>query len=346
MATLKDVSKKAGVGLSTVSYVINKTGLHKVSPATQERIHRAARELGYTPNVAGRILNGGRSGMIGVIMPMRMPLIYSNVPADICALLRSKNYQVAVGVASSFPECLNVMNDMASRKVEGMIFFNCEEKLDDYYHKTQIPILHFDGMTGEIRMALEEGQLLAMRHLIEVHGHRKIGCFSSLRRFNLAKVAGYRKALKEAGLKHSEDWEIDAFENPDWIRETLAKIRRHQLTAMICNNDDYATKLICILMQNGIRVPDDCAVIGYDGDCYGPYLSVPLTTVVQPVSLLVQRMADAILKKIQDHILVKMEPEVLSPYLHIERSCGCQAHSEIQLQTFSSYSLDITDKKG
>ncbi len=345
-AILKDVAEKAGVAVSTVSYVINKTGLHKVSQETQERIRRAARELGYTPNMAGRILNGGRSGMIGVIMPMQMPLIYSEVPADICAMLRSKGYQATVGVATTSTERREVINDMISRKVEGMIFFNCEKEIDDYYGEYQIPILHFDGMDGEIRMALEEGQNLAMRHLIECHGHRRIGCFSSLRRFNQSKIAGYRKAFREAGLKHSEAWEIDAFDNPCWISETLEKIRKHRLTAMICNNDNYATSLIGMLMQNGIRVPDDCAVIGYDGDCYGPYLAVPLTTVVQPVSLLVERMTQLMLRKIREHILAKLEPEELRPYLHIERSCGCRNSTEPQLQTFCGYSIDTREQKG
>lgn len=338
--TLKDVAARAGVAVSTASYVINGTGLHKVGKAAQERILRASRELGYTPNVAGRILNGGRSGMIGIVIPMRMPLVYSEVPSDICAALRAKGYQVAFGVASTAEERLAVMDDLAVRKVEGMLFFNCEKELDSCYSRYPIPLLHFDGMDGEIRMGLESGQLLAMRHLIQVHGHRRIGCFSSLRSYNVAKVAGYRKAFQEAGLKHSMEWEIDAFQNPRWMEETLEMIRKHRLTAMVCNNDDYAANLIGMLMRNGIRVPDDCAVIGYDGDCYAPYLAVPLTTVVQPVSLLAQRMAERILEKIRGRILVKLEPEELQPYLSVGRSCGCEPCGELPLQNFSGYSID------
>ncbi len=66
MVTISDVAKKAGVGISTVSYVLNKTGLNKVGLKTQERIRAAAAELHYTPNIAGKALKKGVTYTVGV----------------------------------------------------------------------------------------------------------------------------------------------------------------------------------------------------------------------------------------------------------------------------------------
>ena len=320
--TLKDVAKAAGVAVSTASYVINGTGLNKVGKETQQRILSEAAKLGYTPNIAGRVLNGGRSGTVGIIMQMSFPWVYNDVPRLICMLLRKAGYQVTFGVADTQAERLAVLRDMSGRSVEGVILFNCSGEMDEWYGKLPMPMVIFDGMEGEIRMALEEGSRIAARHLLE-HGHRHVGCFTSLKATNIAKIAGYRRELGGAGIAWREAWEVEAFGDHGWAAKTLGAIREEGLTAFVCNNDNYAAKLMRVLLDAGIRVPEDVALIGFDGDSFGPCLAVPLTTVVQPVNLLARRMAALMLEKIGKQDFLKRPPETLEPYLHIERSCGC-----------------------
>ena len=345
-ATLKDVAKKAGVAISTVSYVLNGTGLHKVGEETQKRIFKAAAELEYTPNLAGRILNGGRSNIIGITIPLRMPLVYNEVPFRIVDQLRKKGYQSAISVASTPEGLAEAKNDLLARHVEGMLFFNCQTMLKPWYSSCSVPILHFDGLNGEIRIDLAGGEYCAVRHLMECHGHRRIGFFSIVpQSLPGDKYDGYRRALEESGVRDYQDWIIATDGNRHWEKELLDKIRKYRLTAFACNNDNYASILIATLIAHKIRIPEDIAVVGYDGDCYIPHLAVPLTTMIQPISEVIFRMTGQIIEKVSRQIRSELEPMTLKPYLHIGRSCGCSGTMKKNPDLFNGYSLDLCHTK-
>lgn len=334
-ATLKDVAKAAGVAMSTVSYAINGTGHRKVSEDVKKHILETAKKLGYTPNLAGRILNGGRSGLIGIVIPMSVPWVYGDVHTRIYNRLCKAGYHCAFGVALDPKERLSVLADMESRHAEGVIFFNnlCKSDMRDLYKAATVPIVTFDGIYGELNVDLELGTRLAVRHIIE-HGHRKIGYFTLLYGKNTPKEKGFMKELEANGIKYDRTLVVESYENPNWMTEMLSMIRSQKVTAVFCNNDNIAGKLMTLLSSEGIRIPEDLTVIGFDGDAFGSFLKVPLTTIVQPVNSIVERLSDIMVEKIAKNELSARKSEVLNPYLHIRSSCGCQ------------YSLPKTDMNG
>ncbi|MDF4804963.1 substrate-binding domain-containing protein, partial [Vibrio parahaemolyticus] len=164
----------------------------------------------------------------------------------------------------------------------------------------------------------EEGGYLATKYLID-NGHTDIACLSG--HFEkLAcqeRIAGFRRAMAEAKLPINEDWILEGNFECDTavlVADKIAAMEKRP-TAVFCFNDTMALGLMSRLQQNGIKVPDDVSVIGYDNIELAEYFSPPLTTIHQPKRRVGKNAFEILLERIKDKEhekrVFEMQPEIV-----------------------------------
>lgn len=200
---------------------------------------------------------------------------------------------------------------------------------DEFYQqmkKTQIPIVLIDSYCGDhyyhsIRIDDAYGSYLAAKHLLS-HGHREIAFFCGQIKENgvmKKRLIGFRQALEEYGVPYQEqnifEGQIDYRSGIALAKELVSK--KLPATAIVCAADILAIGAIRGLYEEGLRVPEDYSVIGFDDLEVSQYLTPGLTTVRQQISLKGQKAVELLLKHIEDPTLTKQE-EIL-PLQLVER---------------------------
>jgi LacI family transcriptional regulator len=316
--TIRDVARESGYSASTVSIVLNSAPLSRYIPEeTKGRIQTAARRLGYRPNPLARSLRSQRSNIVGVMVfditdpfctPILRGLENALYQANYLSLLADAHNE-----AHRFERYLEMLLD---RRVEGLIvvanWLVTDIKVLADLTEKQVPTV-IAGRAFEIENVStvsvdnEAGAALAIEHLYRL-GHREIAFLrgpktlaSSGQRWkgmrNFAQSVGLRldaKRVKE--LPESLD-PNSSFEAGGQLTTELLRAG-NSFTALLAYDDVTALGAMRALKKKGLRVPEDCSVIGFD-DVAQAGLSVPsLTTVRQPMeamgSMSVGIMLDAI----------------------------------------------------
>lgn len=303
MATIKDIAKQAGVSFTTVSNVIH-GNTKKVSPATIEKINDIMNELNYVPNMGARMLVGSSSKIIGVVcnfLPdeemasLHDPFI-SEILGEIEKELRLQGYYMMLYASRSTEDIAHLI---ATWNVDGVILVGlgtqaCRE-IGKYI---QIPAVYTDCYFDETERCInvgtadEEGGYLAAGYLIE-HGHTKIGYVDDGENQHVKpyqgagawRIAGYKRAMKEAGLVCTEKDILACSQDIGKQKELLERLYRRlpDYTALIFNSDYYAIQTMDYLRHRGILIPQDISVIGFDDIVMARYSYPRLTTIRQEI---------------------------------------------------------------
>ncbi|HEV2489406.1 MAG TPA: LacI family DNA-binding transcriptional regulator [Candidatus Acidoferrales bacterium] len=319
MVTIRDVARESGFSAATVSIVLNNAPLARYIPATTKgRIERAAKKLGYRPNVIARFLRSSRSHTVGVMVfdltdPFCVPILRgiesALYPASYVSILTDVHNQ-----PERFERYLEMLLD---RRVEGLIvvanWLHVDIDLLGDIEKHSIPAvmigrgLNTDSISS-IMVDNEAGARLALQHLYAL-GHRKIAFIRGPK--ILADTAPrWRGVLTFARSVHLPiDPKLVAdlpnsldpntsFENGFRLTESLLE-RRRKFTALMAFDDLSAFGAIRALAKEGMRVPEDCSVIGFD-DIAHSMLSLPsLTTIRQPLEAMGASAAKTVLEGIK-----------------------------------------------
>jgi LacI family transcriptional regulator len=304
--TLRDVAAESSVSPATVSIVLNNAPLARYIPSsTKDRIERAAKKLGYRPKVVSRYLSAKRNRTVGVMV--------FDITDPFCTLIL-RGIENTLYQASYLPILTDVHNQrgrferylelLLARPVEALIFvanwlFVDVDLLADI-EKRNIPAVMIgntigSGAISSVMVDNEAGAHLAMEHLYSL-GHRKIAYIRGPKM--LADSAPRWRAVRS--FARSVSLEIDpslVVDLPDSLDpnsgyeggiKLTEELLRHKkkFTAIMAFDDNTAFGAIRALSRAGLRVPEDCSVIGFD-DVPPSGLSVPaLTTVRQPMEAL------------------------------------------------------------
>lgn len=288
--TIKDVARRAGVGVGTVSRVLN--GSPQVRPDTREKVMAAIRELGFSPNLAARQLSGGKTFTIGVVSPFFTFPSFVERMAGIQDVLDDSPYDLVLYSVRA-PDRLHrqLRGILSQKRVDGLIVLSLRlDEAEVQRIDPHLPLVVVDNDEVEhyphVMIDNDAGGLMATRYLIE-RGHAAIGFIgdpidnpfgfnSTIKRFE-----GFKAALAEAGLPFQERWvrfgkydEASAREN---ARQILTQSPRP--TALFVAIDTLALGAMAAIYDLGLRVPDDVAIIGFDDIQAASYIR--LTTVRQ-----------------------------------------------------------------
>ena len=330
--TIADVARECGVGSMTVSRVMN--GKKHVSDAMTKRVRAAIVKLGYEPNEAARILKGQPPRTIGLIVPDLADPFFSTCAHAVQQLAAKHGYMTLLfaceGQKNTEAEELRMMK---SRNIAGILIVPSNVSSDHELKELRVrgmPIVMLDRTlpdldAGEVMVENREGAHKAINHLVE-HGHRQILCVGYDSRFNSIgqRIAGYREAMTEAGLKP----QLLIFNRETSIYPQLLKRLRstQRPSALFTLNNVTTTNVLHALQRANIGVPRELAIIGFDDLDLASLLAVPLTAVRQPVAELGRSAARLLLDWIRFGPGTEyLSPRVILPTeLVIRQSCGCE----------------------
>ncbi|WP_417555134.1 LacI family DNA-binding transcriptional regulator [Microbacterium sp.] len=290
--TLHDVARLASVSIKTVSNVIN--DYPHIRPATRERVEKAIAELGYTPNLTARNLRSGRTGAIALALPDLSLAYFGELAAQIIREAEAAGVVVLVEQTGADRDReLELLRSPRLKLTDGLIFsplgMGQEDAaaLDVSFPLVLLGERIFDGPADHVTMRNVEAARAATEHLLAL-GRRRIAVVGAHEGEVLGSAAlrlqGYREALDAAGIRYDEDivgyttlWH--RANGADSMRGILA--RGAQFDAVFGLNDTLALGAMRVLQEAGRKVPDDIAVIGFDGLDEAEY-SIPSLTTVDP----------------------------------------------------------------
>ena len=303
MVTIRDVARESGFSSTTVSIVLNDAPLARyIPPATKSRIVRAAKTLGYRPNLFARSLRSNRSQTIGV-------MVFDMIDPYCTLILRG--IENSLYQASYLPIVTDVQNDRArferylemllGRRVEGLIvlanwLFTDINLLADL-QKNSIPSvmigreLNSDAVSSVI-VDNEAGGSAAIEHLYTL-GHREIAVIRGPKTLSdtAPRWKGIRSFAQTKGIDLDSRLTVDlpesrdpmsGFEGGFKLITDLLK-RRRSFTAVLAFDDMSALGALRALSKSGVRVPEQCSVVGFDDIPPASICTPPLTTVRQPM---------------------------------------------------------------
>ncbi len=319
--TLADVARASGFSPSAVSLVLNEAPLSRYIPdVTKRKITEAAKRLGYRPDVFARSLRSQRSHTIGVLVIDLADPFCTLILQGIERKLLPTAYLPIVMDAHNQPAQLErYLELMVDRRVEGLVtvanwlLFDITllEDIDDRQIPTIVVGRDLESPTvNSVLVDNEAGGYLAMEHLYNL-GHREIAFVRGPRRLADSRIRwkGIRRFSQEKRLRIKPSLIRDlpsvmesksSFDGGQRLTKDLIE-SGESFTAVLAFDDLTAYGVIRALSEAGIRVPEDCSVIGFD-DIPAASLSTPgLTTIQQPMGEMGEYAAEYILRRLDQH---------------------------------------------
>ncbi len=285
---IQDVAQRAGVGVGTVSRVLNNSPL--VSDATRQRVLAAIAELNYVPNPSARRLSLGRTLLIAVIAPFfTRPSVVERL-RGIEQVLAGSPYDLIIYNVETPERRDEIIRELPRRDaVDGVIIVSLapQERERAYLLKSQVPLVLLDSSfdsEGSFSHVLSDdvrGGELATRHLIEL-GHRRIGYISDRldNSFNFTssrdRYQGYRRALETAGIVFRPSLHGQGEHGrPEARRLARAMLSLPERpTAIFAASDTQAMGVLEAARDLNLRVPEDLSLVGYDDIEVAEYLNL------------------------------------------------------------------------
>jgi LacI family transcriptional regulator len=320
------------VGLMTVSRVINHHP--SVRPSTRKRVEAAIVDLGYRQNEAARQLKGQRAKIIGLIVPDLSDVFFASCAHTIQHIARSHGYMTLVASSERDPDLeVSQAELMAGSMISGLLIAtsarqNSEKLLN--LQSTGLTIVAFDRplLGGDISSVLVEnsaGAKEAVQHLMQ-HGHTRIVCvgYDETVYTIQQRIEGYTQHMYSAGLKPQVVHGLVSLEEVRrWLAATMDTPDRP--TAIFSLNHRTSTFLLQAMTEQGVRAPEEMALIGFDDFDLASIMRPPLTTVAQSPVELSRRSMNLLMQYIQDPKSpdVRAAVKILLPTRLIVRgSCG------------------------
>lgn len=282
-----DVAKHAGVSHQTVSRVINNHP--NIRQSTQEKVLAAMQELGYTPNLAARALVTARSQMIGILAADTYMYGPSGMLHAIENEARKFGYATITCSVDTADESSisDGIEHLRRSGIEGLIAIIPHREAVDFVRSNMvsIPIVSIDShyRLDELSASIDnfQGAALATKHLIEL-GHKNIAHISGPANWidSQDRAAGYTATMLNAGLKPlviQGDWEIGT----GYRLATEIKFAERGITAVFAANDHLAFGVMRACQEQGLNVPVDLSVVGFDDIPEAAFWNPALTTLRQ-----------------------------------------------------------------
>ena len=328
--TSKDIAEMVGVSRQAVSAVLNGHP-EKVCAEKRRKIFHIAKNTQYRPNMAALKLSGHTKRKfavidIGLFPPVRLSILENltellaergidtrvTPPGDKGSKLRSLYDAAADGACVAFTDLKTELLDVKNFPIPLVIMGNASESCD----------ISFD---------YENGVRKVIKHLSEVHGHRKFALISSGKdaiSCGRELFRGFEKLLPEHGLTFEPECYIPAHRVKSPSDYAAMLVKEKQVTAFLCENDAIAARLTVDFQLRNIRVPQDVAVIGTGASFISELTGIPLTSIYLPAREYAQRACDIALQKMNsaaDAVSEERVPETVRTGLFLGGSCGCPA---------------------
>lgn len=287
---LREVADRAGVSIRTVSYALNSP--QRVAPDTLARVLAVVEDLAYSPNVVARGLKTGRTGLVGLIVPHLDGPYFAEVTRELVTELRAHGLTLVVDQTDGRPDRERELLLGGSRGAvfDALIVSPLALTAEDLARRspdTPVVLLGerlIDSAHDHVLVDNTAGAYDATRHLVE-RGYRRIAFVGHLHappsETSSLRLAGYRRALEEAGLPRDEDTPVlsDFGRAMGVMAMDRLLDRAEPPDAVFCVSDLLALGAVRAAHLRGVALPDALGVVGFDDVEDGRYATPSLTTV-------------------------------------------------------------------
>ncbi len=292
-ATRADVAREAGTSVAVVSYVVN-NGPRPVAAATRERVIAAIKKTGYRPNNVARALASGMTKTYGLVVPnISNPFIASLAHALQQEALDNDMVMLLGDAGDCRQRERQLLNNMLSQQVNGLLYVSVDRRpYIDLLRASGTPFVLIDQIDASAHQVNVlwvdecEASRRVTAHLLS-HGYQDIGIICGpLDRLNTQeRLQGWRQALAEYQLAERPEWIISTpYTFAGGYQAAMRMIQQKSLPrALFATNEAQAIGCIRGLAQQGVRVPEDLALVCFNGTEQSAYHVPSLTTVRQPV---------------------------------------------------------------
>lgn len=291
MVTIRDVAAKAGVSTATVSRIINNKG--QATPETIARVRAIIKELGYKPNVVARSLTSRKSNTIALLVPTIDNPFFPELARGVEDVANSYGMNVFLcNTDDERSKVNNYLNSLQERYVDGVIINSLNLTNEDLekLHSNGIPTVTLDRTFSthefsSITVKHRIGSQLATKHLIDI-GCKRIGLirgpeddFTAVQR-----MWGYRDYVKEFDWFDQSWIALGDFSVKSGYLCMKELFQRHpDIDGVFASNDLMAIGLLKAAHEWGRKVPDELAIVGFDGIDMSQYTTPPISTIKQPI---------------------------------------------------------------
>jgi DNA-binding LacI/PurR family transcriptional regulator len=309
--TIKDIAKMLGISKSTVSRAL--TEHSDVNPETRKKILEIAQKLDYQPNVIALNLKQQRTNTVGVIIPETVNRFFSKAVGGIQKIANLAGYNVIICQSNeSFATEKSNIKSLVATHVDGLLVAVSHEtsKTDHFDTLLQkgIPLVFFDRTCENLEASHVftnnyEISFEATEHLI-AQGCKRIAIIAGPQHLQNSRnrLNGYMDALKKNNLPIQESYIVYAdFKNENIEANTRALINLAQRPdAIFAINDMAAIEMIHVLKKNGLRVPEDVAILGFNNEHISKFIEPSLSTIDYPAYELGAMAAEILLQHIKN----------------------------------------------
>jgi LacI family transcriptional regulator len=330
MPTIRDVAKRAGVAPITVSRVINNSGYF--SQETRERVEAAIAELGYVPNTLARGLRSKRTNTLALVMTDITNPFFTNIARGVEDTASDAGFTVIYcNTDESEVKEYKYAQILAQKQVDGILLVPAcsNPKSVEFLQSVDISVVLLDrtvpGVKSDVvRCDSEDGAYRLVRLLIEL-GHRHIAVLTGPRGVSTAedRVAGYRRALSEAGLAENEQAYYGSFTQAcgyDLTMQIMAK--PSPPTALFGANNFISIGAMKALRDSGLRVPEDVAMISFDDLPVTFVVNPYLTVAAQPAYEMGQKATELLLNRLTGEAAEECQEVLLPIEIIVRQSSG------------------------
>lgn len=328
--TINDIARELNVSKSTVSRALQDH--YSIGEKTKEAVRQLAEKYNYNPNTIAASLFKKSTQTIGVIVPILSHYFFSTVIAGIEDTAYKAGYKVIICQSNeSYEREVIVAKTLLSARVDGVIASISRETNDAAHFKIfntkNIPLVFFDRLPGGIKSASvsvddQAGAFKVVEHLIR-QGHKTIAHFAGPQHITLAqnRLQGYKDALKKYKIPFKKELVYDCgFERQQGIDTAKRLLQQaHLPDAIFAVCDPVAIGTMLALKEQGVRIPEQIAVAGFNDDPTATVIEPALTTVAQPAFEIGQAAANIFLKQIKQS-RKKIINEVLQTTLVVRKS--------------------------
>ncbi len=287
MSTISDVARLAGVSAMTVSRVINNSGY--ISSETRERVEKVIADLGYVPNALARSLRFKQTKTLALVLTDITNPFFTTIARGVEDAASEQGFSVIFcNTDESESKEAEYLNVLLQKQVDGLLLVPACYSGDSvtFLQEHKVPVVVLDRRVSDVKIDTvrcdsEEGAYRLTRHLLDL-GHTRIAILSGPSSVSTAmdRVAGYRRALVEAGLSsraelvyHGEFVQTSGYQMA--LQALLVTLRP---TALFAANNFITSGAFRAIREAGLRVPEDISIVSFDdlpmASDMGPFLTV------------------------------------------------------------------------
>lgn len=331
--TLRDIARDLSVSVITVSKVLRNHP--DISEGTRKRVLKRVKELDYQPNYAARALITGRTFTIGLVVPDLLHPFFASVAKAISKEIQTKGYSLFISSSDEEPELeQKEIHHLLARRVDVMIIASVQHTMQNLRSiaTQKIPYILLDrNFTGSASnfVGVDDQAVghLATSHLIEQGCERIAHIQGPEVSTAMGRLEGYKKALAVHHMTPAAGFVVPIGPSGDHRGEEAGYEAARRLLSLrkrpdgiFCFNDPVALGAMRAILEAGLRIPEDIAVVGCGNLSYSDFLRVPLSSVDQGSARIGKAAAIMALKLAQNRVKPAAKTELIEPVIVVRAS--------------------------